>query len=266
MRFCDRWEVLAAFIIAVSLVTTAYSQTKKTTRPVTVVQPSPEAAKATPTPAEGTKKNGRPGTSSDAAKPSANDYVPTYFYQFDRPGFIVSHIVIEHDAGGKGKITFQKKDLDDMMTDPIQLTSVTVAAIDGALARLDFLNSKTEYQYEADRSNMGNITFRYVHAGSERTVKFNWTTNLDAKVLMDEYRRIGNEAVWKFEFAAARINQPLESPRLVSALDEYIQRDEISDPPHLLPLLKEIAQDERLPLIARNHATRIATSIEKKRK
>jgi hypothetical protein len=31
----------------------------------------------------------------------------------------------------------------------------------------------------------------------------------------------------------------------------------------MLPLLKELSNDERIPLIARNHATKLAEKIEK---
>lgn len=63
-----------------------------------------------------------------------------------------------------------------------------------------------------------------------------------------------------------RENQPLEAPRMIDALDSYLRRGEISDPPHLLPFIKEISEDERLPLIARNHAARLLKQIEKTKK
>jgi hypothetical protein len=47
-------------------------------------------------------------------------------------------------------------------------------------------------------------------------------------------------------------------------MDSYFKRNEISDPPHLLPLLKELSTDERLPLMARNRALKIAAAIGSK--
>jgi uncharacterized protein (UPF0147 family) len=81
---------------------------------------------------------------------------------------------------------------------------------------------------------------------------------------MDEYRRIGQQFVWIFDIGVARENQPLEAPRLMDALDSLIKRNEISDAAQMIPLLKELSNDERIPLIARNHATRIIKEIEKK--
>lgn len=89
------------------------------------------------------------------------------------------------------------------------------------------------------------------------------TVNKDARFLMDEYRRISNEYLWKFEMSTARENQPLQTPGLIDALDSYLARGEISDPPHLLSYLTELLTDERLPLLARNHVSRLIKQIEK---
>lgn len=260
-------KIAAVLILGLSLVAVCSTQTKKTPRPAApmpVSTPTPEVDDSQEIKPNAQKKNGRP-SSVPVAVPVKN-YTPTYFYEYTRPGFLVSPVLIEHDAAGTGKISFLKQDLDQMMTDPLQLSPGTIKTINDALGRLDFLSSTSEYQYEKDLPQMGNIKFRYVKDGRERTVKFNWTENPDAKILMDEYRRIGNEAVWKFEMAAARINQPLETPRLMDGLASYLERNEISDPPHLIPFLKGIFDDERLPLIARNHADRLIKQLEKKKK
>jgi hypothetical protein len=102
--------------------------------------------------------------------------------------------------------------------------------------------------------------------GRVRNSTFNWTENKDAKALVDEYRKIGEQYVWMFDVSVALENQPLESPRLMDALDSLLRRNEISDPSQMIPLLKRLANDERIPLIARNHATRIVKDIEKKAK
>ena len=96
-----------------------------------------------------------------------------------------------------------------------------------------------------------------------RTAKFNWTDNKDAKVLADEYRKIGNQFLWIFEINIARENQPLETPRMMDAIDALIKRNEVSDASQLIPFFKELTDDERIPLISRNHATRLIQQIEK---
>ncbi|MEQ1923664.1 MAG: hypothetical protein ABL952_14245 [Pyrinomonadaceae bacterium] len=248
--------------------TAVHAQTKKNPKPkpaVPVATATPVATPtATPKPAPG-KRNERP---VDDKKPVLTKaYAPTYFYDFDRPGFTYSHIAIEHDANGKGQIALTKDGYDEIWTDPLQLTAATLKKINSALAALNFINSTESYQFPTrDYSHMGNMTLRVVRDGKERIAKYNWTENKDAMALMDEYRRISNEYTWRFEIILARENQPLQTPGLMDAIAGYVNRKEISDPPHLIPFLTELTTDERLPLMARNRAAKLIEQIEKAKK
>ena len=102
--------------------------------------------------------------------------------------------------------------------------------------------------------------------GKERTAEFNWTTNEKARALTGEYRKIANQYIWMFDITVARQNQPLETPRIIKALDGYLKRGEISDPPQMVPFLKDLSNDERVPLITRNNAAKLVQEIEKKKK
>lgn len=239
-------------------------KTKKATKPTPATAATPQPTPATPVGIP-VKRNERPADD----KPSRNvapAYSPVYFYEFTRPGFLYGRVLIEHDEAGKGKISFLKDGLDEMITDPIQLTTVTVKNLTDAFTSLNFLASNESYQTERGHSNMGNVSITVKQNGKERVAKYNWTENKQAKFLMDEYRRIANEYTWKFEIGIAGQNQPLQTPDLMSKLDNYIKQNEISDPPHLLVLLTELSTDERLPLIARDHAARLVKQIEKAKK
>ncbi len=211
------------------------------------------------------KRNARP----DDGFGSAGDKTasaPVYFYEMARPGFVYERIVIEHDEEGLGQISFLKSGFEDLMTDPVKLSAPTMAKIKATLQAMDFLNSAESYQYSRDYSHLGNITYTVKSGGRERTTRFNWTDHKHAKALMDEYRRIANEYTWRFEILMARENQPLQTPGLMEAIDGYINRGEIADPPHLLSFLKQLSTDERLPLMARNRATKLVKQIEKIKK
>ena len=248
------------------------AQTKKPKKKVVTTATAPAAAPEAPTqtPVEvPIKRNERPtdATAENTKQASrAAAHTPVYFYEFDRPGFTYPRILIEHDEAGKGKMSFLKDGYSELLTDPIELSDVTMANIRQTLTAMNFLDSTENYQYSRDFSNMGNTTFTVKKDGRERTVKYNWTDNKNAKFIMDEYRRIGNEYTWKFEMNIARENQPLQTPGLVDALDGYLQRSEITDPPHLLPFLGPLSNDERLPLMARNHVTKLIKQIEKTKK
>lgn len=245
-------------ILLGSLSAAAFAQAKKAMSPT----PTPEAKADAPA-----KRNERPGADPKKtdAKTETGAAAPTYFYEFTRPGFTYSRILIEHNDAGKGKISFLRDGDDEAITDPIVLSTVTMAKINGVLADLKFLDSTEDYQYVKGYSHLGNVVFTLKRDGRERTAKYNWTENPGAKALMDEYRRISNEYTWRFEISVARENQPLLTPGLVDALDAYIRRDEISDPAHMLPFLTPLSTDERLPLMARNRAVKIIKEIEKQK-
>lgn len=273
MRFRIVIAVVTAFLLLAAF---AGAQTKRRTRPVvkktdtTTAVPGPS-----PTPEEPVvtkpepKKNERPRTdtgSSNGGSSSSQTWEPTYFYEFAQPEFTISKIVIEHDDSGKGKITFTKKMFSETVTDPLQVSPSVLERINAAFKALNFLDSNESYQYEKDYSHLGNSTFRLKKDGKQRTAVFNYTSNKDAKVLADEYRKLGNQFIWIFDITLARENQPLESPKLLDSLDNLMRRKEISDPEQMLPLLRELSNDERVPLISQNHAKRLIDRIEKSKK
>lgn len=206
-----------------------------------------------------TNKRQEPAVVQNAPKPLDS----THFYTFSQPDFETSNIAIEHDATGRGKISFQKKGLDEPITDPLQVSSAALERIANALKALNFIDSTENYQYEKDYSHLGNIKIRVKEKDRERSVTFNWTQNKDARALADEYRKIGNQAMWVFDITVARENQPLESPKMLDNLDSLMRRGEISDKEQMMPLLVGLSNDERLPLIARNHAAKLIKQIEK---
>ena len=152
-----------------------------------------------------------------------------------------------------------------MITDPINLSALTMTRLRDTLTALDFLNSTIVYQYQKDYSHLGNNTITVKRDGKSRTVKYNWTENKDALELMNLYRRIANEYIWQFDINIARQNQPLETPGMMDQLIDYIGRGEISDPPQMIPFLTELSTDERLPLMARNRAIKLIKTITPKK-
>lgn len=263
MRICPRALLVVVLLVCAPPVLVAQSTKGKATN-APKPSPTPEAPQQT----GGSKRNERPNTGVKPAQPEPSEaaptkYVPVYFYEFSREGFVYEKILIEHDESGVGTITFGKGGSYENVTDPIRLSASTLEKIKNAFSALNFLDSSEDYQTPRDYSHMGNNTFRITRDGRSREAKYNWTENKDAKLLMDEYRRISNEYTWRFEILSARENQPLLTPGLIDMLDSYLRRGEISDPPTLLPFLTKLSTDERLPLMARNHTSRLIKQIEK---
>ena len=275
-----RYIILFLTVVsAVSVLSFGQTKTHKTTKKTVkqITKPTQNPAQTTTATTGETvkipaKKNERPTNeisteqTAETTKAGLNNPNSTvYSYEFSQPGFLVSKIYIEHDEQGKGKITFEKRDFGEAVTDPLQLSAATLEKLNNALNALDFINSNENYQYEKDYSHLGNIKFKIKKGGRERTAEFNWTQNKEARILMDEYRKIAQQYVWIFDINVARQNQPLQAPALMDTLDGYIRRNEISDAPQMIPFLKELSNDERIPLIARNHATKLIKEIEKKK-
>ncbi|MBA2378686.1 MAG: hypothetical protein H0V76_03825 [Blastocatellia bacterium] len=218
------------------------------------------------------KKNVRPGAikTVDADGSSTMSRVAPgkpvqYLYRFEQPDFLVSRLTIMHDEKGRGTIEFDKRGYGGTVTDPIAIAPSVMEKITGLYRELNFLESSEVYQDSRDYSHLGNATLRVTSGEKTRTEKINWTQNKLAKEIVDQYRKIGTQHVWTFDIMLARENQPLETPKLMNNLKGLIGRNEIADPQGMLALLDGLANDERIPLMARNEATRVAAGIRKKK-
>ena len=266
-------SIFAIFICAGSVA--AQSKAKKRKTPAATVQPSPttaSSAKENTETSDSAKKNQRPsisGGNADASKKSEtiiNKAVAKfpYGYEFSQPDFLVQHVWIEHDETGKGKITFEKRELAEPITDPIQISSEALERIKNFWNELNFVDSSENYQSATyDYKHLGQMKLRLEQAGKKRETEFNWTENKIAESLTKEYKRLTEQFIWMFDINLARENQPLEAPKLMDKLENLIKRGEISDANQMLPVLREASNDERIPLIARNRAGKLVKVIEK---
>jgi hypothetical protein len=196
-----------------------------------------------------------------SAKESAG--AASYSYEFKQPEFTVSHILVEHDASGRGRVSFERKDSSEMIVEPLELSQAALSRITALWEALRFLDSEESYQGDRNYPHMGTVRLSMKQGVRERAAEFNWTTNSDASTLASEYRRAADQAMFIFDITLARENQPLNAPKIMDHLDWLLSRDGLSDPQQLVALLRELNTDERIPLIARNHARRLLKKIEK---
>jgi len=225
---------------------------------------SPAFGQATPK-----KKNSRPRSNSEKEnlhKTSLQKEDPVYFYQFTQPKFLVSKVVIEHDENGLGRLIFRKKNFEEDVVEPLALSHTTMERLKGIWTKLKFLKGGKNYQSKLDYPHLGTMRFRVKKEGAERSTEFNWTDNMDARSLANEYRKIGNQFIWMFDIGVALVNQPLEAPRIMNGLESYLGRNAISDPQQMIPFLQKLSDNERIPLIARHHAERLVKKIESSKK
>ncbi len=218
--------------------------------------------------AQDTRKNQRPNQATEAPStanplPANNSNTVKYTYEFSQPNFYVNHIVIEHDQGGKGTIKFTRKNEDAEVVEPLQLSVVAATRVMGLWESLKFLESDTNYQTSQHYAHLGVMKIGMERGDQKRVAEFDWTHNTAAADLVAEYRRAADQAIMVFDIGIARQNQPLNAPKLIEGLESLLKRNGLSDPRQLLPLLTDISTDERVPLIARNHAQRLIKKIQK---
>jgi hypothetical protein len=217
--------------------------------------------------ASGNKHNERPEIAVPASQPAeARNEIKSsaqYSYEFTQPEFYIRHIVIQHDLDGRGKITFERLNEEVAFEEPLDLSSATMSRVAGLWQALRFLDSGENYQTDRQYPHLGTMRLKMEQDSRKRTAEFNWTNNKDASSLVNEYRRIADQALLVFDISVARENQPLNAPKLMERLELLLKRNGLSDPQQLVPLLKDLSTDEHVPLIARNHATRLLKKIEK---
>jgi hypothetical protein len=217
--------------------------------------------------AQETKRNDRP-TASPTPTPQGEDNKkppdPTrYSYDFAQPQFLVRHILIEHDAQGRGKITFERKGEETPIVESVELGVSALGRILALWTELHFLDSNENYQSPKNFAHLGTYRLHMDDGRRKRTAEFNWSVNKQAWTLANEYRRVADQAILIFDLKLARELQPLNTPQLMKLMETLLTRDGLSDPKQLVPLLQELRTDEHIPLIARNHAERILKKIEK---
>ena len=214
-----------------------------------------------------TKRNDRPAEPGATPQPRPENKKPPdptrYAWEFRQPEFLVSHIVIEHDASGRGKITFEHRGEATPIVEPVELSISALGRVLGLWSDLQFLNSTEDYQAAKNFAHLGVYHLRMDDGQRKRTAEFNWSDNRQAWTLTNEYRRVSNQAILVFDLKLAREMQPLNAPGLMDEMEGDLTRGDLSDPYQLVPFLKELLTDERIPLIARNHADRLLKKIEK---
>ncbi len=211
---------------------------------------------------QNTREETKPPTAAAAKAEEATDDA-RYSYEFKQPDFLVSQIRIEHDARGRGQITFLRKGQDDPFTEEFELSPEALSRVRALWEALKFLETETDYQSEKQYPHLGTVSVGMKRNGRSRTATWNWTNEPSAKALANEYWRAADQAILVFDISVSRENLPLEAPKLMDRLDLLLTRGGLSDPKQLVPLLRDLSTDERVPLIARNHAGRLLKKIEK---
>lgn len=186
-------------------------------------------------------------------------------YQFENDRFLIPRIELSIDGTGTGRLEWERKDARKPLSRSVRVSEQGLAELSRLLDRLNFLRSSEQYQSTEDHGNLGSTAIRVSQGEMSREVVFNYTRNKDADALGRLLRGIANREMLVADLEVAVQHQPLETPAALATLAEEHARGRIGDAVALLPLLKSIADDMSLPLIARNRAGDLAKAITRRR-
>ena len=189
----------------------------------------------------------------------------SFSYVFENPRFHVPLIEIDLTADGSGELRFKRGESDDILDRKIKLLPETLARIRQLMEDSQFLASEEDYQHKKDFSHLGWMTILARQGERERRVRFNYTEHLQVQEMSAIFRAIATQEMHLFDIDLSQQFQPLDLPRQIEILENDLRLARIAEPERLLEPLREIADNDVLPLIARNRAKRLIESIEKKK-
>jgi hypothetical protein len=188
---------------------------------------------------------------------------PGFRYLFENPRFYIPWIQLDLSPEGTGAVRFRRGESDDTLDRTVKVEPSTLNRIAELIARSGFLTSGEDYQNKRDFAHLGWMTISVNQGGKQRTVRFNYTQNQEISELAEIFRSISNQAITLFDVDLAIQHQPLDLPKMLDSLENELRLERLAEPDQLIPKLRDIAQDDTLPLIARNQATRLINSIQK---
>lgn len=190
---------------------------------------------------------------------------PNFSYKFENTRFYIPLIEIDLAQDGSGELRFKRGESEEIIDLKLKLLPATMERIRQLYSETGFLTSKDEYQSKKDFSNLGWITLSAREGELKREVRLNYTDNRLIKELYDIFRAIATQQMHLFDLDIAEQYQPLDLPSQLTILERDLELERVAEPEQILVALRNMNSNDSLPLIARNHAKRIAENIEKKK-
>lgn len=198
-----------------------------------------------------------------AENPASNE--SSFSYKFENPRFIIPLMEVDVASDGSGQVRFKRGESDEIIDFDLKISPATLVRLRQLMNDSNFLSSNEEYQAKRDFSYLGWMTISARQGERARTVRFNHTEKIEIKEMADIFRGIATQGMHLFNIETSQQYQPLDLPGQLQALENDLRLQRLAEPERMLPVLREIAGNDTAPLIARNHATRIVSAIEKKK-
>jgi hypothetical protein len=203
------------------------------------------------------------GQEHNSGTASAAGAAMSFAYKFENQRFYIPVIEVDLGPDGAGEVRFKRGESDEVIDLKLKASPQTMERIRQLVASTDFIASEEDYQSKKDFSHMGWMTLAARLGGRVRTARFNYTHNIEIKELSEIFHGLATQEIHLFDIENARQYQPLDLPKQIEVLESSLRLGRLAEPERVLGTLEDIAGDNTLLLIARNHAGRIIKEIKK---
>jgi len=177
----------------------------------------------------------------------------TYVKSF--PGSTPAYVSITVDQSGK--VAYQETQDDDPET--FQLEADVTRQLFDLAQKLDRFRRPIESGLKI--ASMGAKTFRWEDDGGKSEVTFNYSTNEDAKVLWDWFERVTESERETLVLRQTMRHDKLGVDAALLGVQNSWDRKRLVATAQMLPLLDQLARDEKYMHMARERAAGLAEAI-----
>jgi hypothetical protein len=183
--------------------------------------------------------------------------LPRLTFSKSFPGSLPPWEEIVVDQSGAGQYKDDPKDDDPLK---FRLKPGEAAQMFSLADKLDHFSHPLESHLKV--ANMGMKTFRYEKDGADtREVKFNYTEDVDARLLADWFERIADTERSLIQLETAVRFDKLGAQDAILKIEIISDQKRLVAPEQFLPMLDRVAKNESFLHISRERAAALADSI-----
>jgi hypothetical protein len=172
------------------------------------------------------------------------------------PGSVPPYVCLSFDASGKGEY---KEAVEDDQPQPVQLEASEAAKVFALVEKLGKFSTPLESGLNV--AFTGAKTFRYEDGATRNEAKFNYTQNLDAKLLLDWFERIAETSRHAINLERVARFDRLGVDAALLQLQVSFDQHRLAGARQLLPILDRIAKNKSAFNRDRERATAIAATV-----
>jgi hypothetical protein len=183
---------------------------------------------------------------------------PSIFFSRFLPGGVPPYVQITVERDGRAAY---RETLDDPDEKPIEfrLRRHEVDEIFGLAEKVDFFRKPLESGLKV--ANMGEKTFRYIDGAQVHEVKFNFSQDLNARLLGDWFARMIESEQHYINLERTVRFDKLGVNKVLLQLQASMERNRLVAPDQFLPFLDRVAGNDSFLNMARERAAGLASAI-----